>query len=123
MKYHTEDVITCSNGLTTNAFSLFVISNFIIDKVGLFDETISPNYAYYEDNDYYRRMQLLGYNLNKVKACNVGHYSSATLKSYNSQQTREHHMRFNIATENYVKKWGGLPGKEIYTVPYNGKTI
>lgn len=104
---------------SANSFSCFIIPDRIIKEVGNFDATISPNYAYYEDNDYHRRMKMLGYDLKGIENCRLGHFQSATLKGYSKQELEEHHRKFRIATQNYKKKWGGLPGKEIYTYPYN----
>jgi len=104
------------NGL--NSFSLFIIPDKIINAVGLFDETISPNYAYYEDNDYHYRMKLLGYDIYGNTNWNAGHIGSATLKAFTQEQMDQHHSKFRIATANYQRKWGGLPGHETYKTPY-----
>jgi GT2 family glycosyltransferase len=110
--------ITCTRDLEASSFSLFIIGNELVNAVGLFDETISPNYAYFEDNDYSYRMSLLGYEIHRVQNCSCGHFGSATLKNYSSAEMDEHHRKFRIAQDNYKKKWGNLPGKEIFTTPY-----
>lgn len=115
--YNPDKMTFPFNGLDAfNAFSCFLLPQNIVNNVGLFDEKISPNYAYFEDNDYHRRMKLVGYD---IQGCNtnVSHSGSATLKSFDANQSRRHHDKFRIAEKNYKKKWGGLPNHETLTVP------
>jgi len=102
-----------------NIFSLFVFPDILVNTIGLFDESISPNYAYFEDNDYLYRMRLANIGLDVSPFVDVGHYHSATLKHMNVAQTNEHHKKFQLARENYVRKWGGQPWEEKYTTPFN----
>lgn len=101
-----------------NAFSCFILPDKIINEVGLFDEAISPNYGYFEDNDYYRRMRLANFNIKGVET-QVGHRGSSTLKNFSPVEEEAHHQRFRKARDNYIKKWGGEPGNERFVVPYN----
>lgn len=117
---YTEDRLIFPNALgNMNSFSCFILPNKIIEKVGLFDESISPNYAYFEDNDYHRRMKLAGFDIATCDAA-VGHSQSSTIKNYGKSMRSEHHRKFDIAKKNYIKKWGGIPGEETFTTPYNG---
>ncbi len=100
-----------------NSFSCYLIPDSVIETVGYFDEAISPNYAYYEDNDYYRRMVLLGVPLVGIGNCRVNHSPSSTLENLNLIEKKKHHDKFKIAQTRYKKKWGGLPGEETLTVP------
>jgi len=103
-----------------NGFSCFGINDAMVEKVGYFDESISPNYAYFEDNDYIYRMKLLGIREEDFDCgAEAGHLTSSTLKAFNNKQMAEHNIKFNIAQNNYIKKWGGLPGNEKYKTPYN----
>lgn len=102
-----------------NGFSCFAIDDRIIEAVGYFDDTISPNYAYFEDNDYHRRMILAGYGIVESGAEAI-HVGSATIKAMDPEQMRQHHLRFVLAQQNYTRKWGGLPGNETFTTPYGG---
>jgi GT2 family glycosyltransferase len=111
----------CTRDIEANSFSLFVIGDDLVNTVGYFDEEISPNYAYFEDNDYHRRMDLAGRELRKIPGCTCGHFGSATLKSYSLQQQNEHHIKFRIAQANYEKKWGGSPGNETFSTPHDLK--
>ena len=105
-----------------NSFSFYTITDEVINKVGLFDEAISPNYAYFEDNDYHRRMTMVGVEL-KALPCADGemiiHEGSKTLKNYSALEKEAHHRKFRYAKEQYTKKWGGTPGQEKYATPYN----
>lgn len=95
--------ISCSFG-----FSCFLIRRACIESVGLFDETISPHYAYFEDMDYLRRMKLAGI-CDEVVLCGVQHKQSSTPARYTSEEWNEHHAKFLLAESNYVKKWKNAP--------------
>lgn len=95
-------------------YSCFSISDYVVNIVGYFDETISPNYGYYEDNDYDFRLKELrdnqGKNVDyKAIPCGYNHDKSSTLRKYNAQEMEEHHIKFKLARNNFIKKWGRLP--------------
>jgi len=92
----------------------------IIDDVGRFDESLSPYYAYFEDNDYHWRMRLKGYDIKDIAGCKVKHENSGTLKKFTPYELTWHHQRFRQAQQRYMMKWGALPPNEKYKVPYNG---
>lgn len=92
----------------TNAFSCFLLRDSCVIKIGLFDETISPGYAYFEDLDYRERMLLEGVKITPCK-CGVQHKGSQTVKAMTAEQMQRHHKRFYIAQENFIAKWGYLP--------------
>lgn len=117
---YVDDCLIFPQVIDINQFSCFILPDKLIERVGYFDEGISPNYAYFEDNDFSYRMQLLGANKVKVDGISIFHNPSSTLRAYSSAQLALHHKRFEIAKKNYVAKWGGLPGYEKYTVAYNG---
>jgi GT2 family glycosyltransferase len=104
---------------STNSFSCYVLPDKIRDAIGGFDEEISPGYAYYEDNDYHLRMLKVGYDLKGIPDSRLGHVGSATLKAYTPEEMEAHHRKFFRAKINYVRKWGGEPGHELYDTPYN----
>lgn len=113
-----QDVITFPAGMpAANVFSCFVIPNNIVEVVGLFDEKISPNYAYFEDNDYYRRTILAGKGFSGVGDCRLDHETSSTHRALEEPELSKHHERFKRAEKNYIRKWGGVPGHEMRTVP------
>lgn len=90
-------------------FSCFVLRDSCVEKIGFFDETISPGYAYYEDEDYLQRLDGRGTRAPSAVAanveCGVFHEHSATLKIATPQELDEHHRLFKIAQGNYAKKW------------------
>lgn len=94
----------------SNACSCFLLRDSCVEKVGLFDESISPGYAYFEDCDYVERIIMAGI----VPAitpceCGVNHVGSQTIMSNNQDEWNEHHRRFLLAQSNFVAKWGRLP--------------
>jgi GT2 family glycosyltransferase len=99
-------------------FSCFLFRKRLVDKVGLFDESFYP--AYFEDNDFYYRMRLAGVT-QQTAPCAYGHINSGTMKAFNEDEMREHHARFEALQAHYVRKWGGMPHAERFTVPFNGK--
>ena len=116
---YDENYLVFPYGMGVNSFSCFILPNKLIEDVGLFDETISPGYAYFEDNDFSHRMSLKGYGIKIILNTSLGHHGSSTLKLFSQKQISEHHKKFQLAQSNYKKKWGGLPGDEKYINPYN----
>jgi GT2 family glycosyltransferase len=117
---YDEDFLIYPDGApSANSFSCFILPDKVVNEVGYFDEKLSPGYAYFEDNDYHRRMKSHGYDIKGVPDCRIKHEGSATLDSYTLFEMERHHERFRLAQRNYVAKWGGLPGKERFTIPYN----
>lgn len=100
-----EDAIFVS---CTYGFSCFLWRRECIALIGKFDESISPGYAYYEDRDYFNRMQVAGVQ-DIVVECGVQHLHSQTLAAMSPQERSEHNRRFGIAHKNYVAKWGESP--------------
>lgn len=95
-------------------FSCFMIRKDTFDKVGCFDENFIP--AYFEDNDYHRRIKLLG-----LKAVNYGaaafyHFGSLTQNLEGPVCTSD---MFVGNRSYYATKWGGEPGQEQYETPFN----
>lgn len=100
-------------------YSCFVLPDEVVWKVGYFDESISPNYAYFEDNDYSRRVMLSGCGTKIIPNVGVEHKGSSTKKSLNRNELKLHNRKYSEASMRYAKKWGGLPGKEKFRIPYN----
>ena len=98
-------------------FSCFVMRDSCVKKIGaangddgLFDETISPGYGYYEDDDYLQRLDGRGTRepvavLEDVD-CGVMHRKSSTLEVASHLERLAHHKKFKIAQQNYARKWG-----------------
>ncbi len=85
--------------------------------IGPFDEQFEP--AYYEDNDWHRRIQLAGWE-SPVAVSAVEHVNSATFQAKSPEEQALHHAQFRANHDRYLRKWGNPPGREVYTDPYNG---
>lgn len=95
--------------------SVFGLTSQVLDAVGFFDENFIP--AYFEDNDFARRAMLAG-----VKSIGLPpryhHEVSATIRS--DAALREHNaFTFPENGGYYDKKWGGPPGGERFTTPFD----
>lgn len=110
--------LVCGAGESGNAFSLFMLKHLVFETIGPFDEHFYP--AYYEDNDYVRRLTLAGLSLTSAPNATYDHVGSSTLKKFTQPEMDLHHHSFRRNTQYYEAKWGGLPGKEIYTEPFSG---
>lgn len=94
-------------------FSAFMINKECWEKVGEFDEIYFP--AYYEDNDYHYRIKLAGLVAITYPPALFFHYGSRTqLEAIGRPltDTANQHAQF-------IRKWGGDPGKETFKTPYN----
>lgn len=89
-------------------FSCFLLRDECVERVGYFDEAISPGYAYFEDRDYYNRMQASEIK-DIVVECGIVHGHSQTLAMMSQDQIAEHHRKFDIAQRNFLAKWGDGP--------------
>lgn len=103
------------NGM--NAFCFFGIHLDYADKIGEFDIHFWP--AYFEDNDYHRRMKYHGYQGDGIDGPSFFHAGSATLGIFEAQRKLMHLHNFNKNRRYYIVKWGGLPGYELYDTPFN----
>jgi GT2 family glycosyltransferase len=97
-------------------FSCFLIRNSCVDKVGLFDESLSPGFAYFEDCDYMFRIDEHNKNnSNPVVVCDVHNVGIDHLKcgTQKVQRTPDEILgfrrRYYTAQENFLAKWGRLP--------------
>jgi len=90
----------------------FVLPRKVFEKVGPLDENFYP--AYYEDNDYCRRIALAGvpYIRSTFLNCEVFRLSQTISKDSSI-------LRGSRNEDYYVRKWGGGPHQEIYTKPFN----
>jgi GT2 family glycosyltransferase len=99
-------------------FSCFLLTKEAIDKVGYFDEKFYP--AYFEDNDYHRRINLAGLRVIRTNQALYFHYGSRTIKDGPEIRTKAN-IGYSINREYYKEKWGGIPGHEIFKKPFGGK--
>lgn len=117
-EFSSDRVIYPGGIPSANSFSCYVIPDAVVEKVGLFDEEISPSYGYFEDNDYHRRMIMHGVPLIGIPDCRLEHMISSTIKRFSDKERNQHNEKFKTAQSNYVKKWGGKPGEERYSTPH-----
>lgn len=102
-----------------SAFTVFIVSSDLKERLGYFDEQFFPAYA--EDNDLGRRMNLLRIEREIVRGAAYFHHTSSTLAAYTPEQTLKHHNQFRANVARYIAKWGGEMDKsETFTVPYDG---
>lgn len=94
-------------------FSCFLVKKGFLDRVGKFDENFIP--AYFEDNDMHRRINLLGCKAGCTASSPYYHFASQT------EKTQEFHQMFESNRNYYIRKWGGIPGQETFTTPFNSE--
>lgn len=94
-------------------FACFMINKVCWDVVGPFDEKFYP--AYFEDNDYHRRILMNNMTARIVPQAPYYHFGSQTQKSAGVVDS----SAFDANKQYYQSKWGGLPGAEVYATPFN----
>jgi GT2 family glycosyltransferase len=100
-------------------FACFMITPDSYEKIGEFDEGFSP--AYFEDNDYHHRGNLAGVRCVGSEVAMFYHYGSQTQNS--GAQPIVPSGIFERNRHYYVNKWGGEPGTEAYTTPWNNSSL
>ena len=98
-------------------FSCYCVDRRLFEIVGEFDDAFVP--AYFEDNDMHRRIRLAGYE--GASWAPFYHYGSTTR---NTTPEREQEIngrggRFLANRDYYIRKWGGMPGSETFTRPFD----
>lgn len=101
--------------VSTRGWDLFAQTPESIEKIGWYDERFYP--AYYEDSDYAWRARLAGIEPLVVDVP-YQHDRSLTLRTYSEAwQIKQGSVRSH---EYFIRKWGGSPGEEKFTVPFGG---
>lgn len=96
-------------------YACFMMTAGSYSFIGEFDENFTP--AYFEDNDHHYRVKLAGKDALRLNRLVFEHEGSATQfkdKKYPVVPS----LMFENNRDYYVKKWGGVPGRERYTSPY-----
>lgn len=100
----------------TNYHSLVAFNMEAIRNVGLWDTTMP---RYFADVDYYHKVQLAGFeNINTLLGVTHHYNGSCTIKS-DPNLMFIHNITFPLYQQYYEKKWGGPPGQERFTKPFN----
>ena len=115
----TNNVFFHGSGHSGNSFSLFLLTAKGYVDIGLFDEFIWP--AYFEDNDYHRRLKRKGLDIIGINEATFDHIGSATVKKFDETQARVQNVRFERNRMYYMLKWGGVPHQELFEKPWNGR--
>jgi GT2 family glycosyltransferase len=103
--------------LAGRGFAAVYLSQLVWDEVGPFDEGFWP--GYFEDDDMRMRLKLAGIPSHELSRP-VRHEVAATIG--NDDLLRAiYHGSFRVNWRRYVAKWGGSPGEETFTVPWNGR--
>lgn len=110
--------VTSADLVEGPSFVLCALSPRARRVVGPFDENFFP--AYYEDNDYARRIKLAMLTETRVST-DIDHEGSASLRALTNKQQGEFGKQFHRMGDYYKAKWGGPPLKEAYAEPFNGK--
>ena len=97
-------------------FSAFMINKECWNKIGPFDENFKP--AYFEDNDYHHRIELAGMKAICLPTAMFYHYGSRTQNEATDKPICSS-PQFEANGRYYQVKWGGVPGKEAYKIPFN----
>lgn len=88
----------------------------LFSNCGFFDSNFWP--AYFEDNDMHYRIKLAGLSTYLDNDLVVHHHGSAT-QNHMVDFPVCSHEQFVINRTYFVNKWGGVPGEERFTVPYD----
>jgi GT2 family glycosyltransferase len=96
-------------------FGAFILPQSTFERVGPFDIEFFP--AYFEDNDYYRRISLMNGQIHRSAEITALRYeNSASIKKDPSLN-----VNFEENKERYIRKWGGLPHQETFTAAFGEK--
>lgn len=94
---------------------LWAVNPIALADIGGWD-TMFP--AYFGDNDARRRWELAGWECIDTGIQGVQHEGSATINSDPDLQFLNG-QTFPLYAHLYRQKWGGEPGKEVFTKPFN----
>ncbi len=100
-----------------DSHNMCLFTKHLFQTIGYIDVNFYP--AYYEDNDYSHRAQLAGLKLCRLQNSRYFHFWSRTIHQGNMKKINDKYFSMNKSF--YIEKWGGEPGKESFSKPYNGK--
>jgi hypothetical protein len=99
---------------------LAALNTRMIREVGDWDVVLPQ---YFSDCDYYRRVQLAGFELIET-GLPVVHIDQGS-NTLRSDPRREflNRITFPLYAAYYASKWGGRPGQEKFALPFNGSDL
>jgi len=100
-------------------FAAFMLNKKLIENVGEFDEGFFP--AYFEDNDMHYRIKLAGVRAICKPMALFYHFVSRTQLQVPGGLIDSN--QFSANRDYYVSKWGGVPGSERFTTPFNDPNL
>lgn len=124
MQHHPEMGFRAAN----LGYNLFAIRRATLATVGCFDENFYP--AYFEDGDYQYRLSLAGIQRQAIGTandetdeCRAIHGEAPTWGSHTIHSDAALRDANGITFANnrdyYLRKWGGGPGEERFTTPFD----
>lgn len=108
--------------LVTDGYTVGGLNRAMVELVGLFDEwSYFP--IYFDDTDYSRRAALSGYPVEHGHYCLEGDIGEVDVPSLTTKSdpvlSAANNRTWALNEAAYVAKWGGLPGAERFTVPWD----
>jgi hypothetical protein len=102
--------------LGNQRFAAFCVTRTVWEEVGAFDEGFWP--AYYEDCDWHYRVRLAGIPGSEL-GIPLEHVGGASRGADPELQALVERT-FPMNAQRYVRKWGGQPDHEKFTLAWNG---
>lgn len=102
-----------------DSHNLTLFSRNVWNTIGYIDVNFYP--AYFEDNDYARRAQLAKLSMVRIDCAIYFHFWSRTIHQGGMKKINDRYFPMN--KKYYIEKWGGEPGKETFTTPFNGNRL
>lgn len=101
-------------------FACFMLMPELIEDIGWFDTNFKP--AYFEDNDYNMRITTAGFKSGFLHSAWFYHYGSQTQNNTGNESVVTPPL-FEANRSYYIDKWGGAPGQEKFTMPFNREPV
>lgn len=95
---------------------LWAINPHCLHDIGGWDTNLP---TYFGDQDFRRRAALAGWECIDTHIQGVNHEGSATINSDPKLKFLNGQV-FPLHRQYYIQKWGGEPGREVYTKQFNG---
>lgn len=79
---------------------------------------------YFSDNDFLYRFRLANYSVTVFDGIKTEHFGGGSNTIHSDPELLEHNYQtFPLWERYYIQKWGGKPGNERYTVPFNNPKL